>query len=95
LEDMQKLVGGYVEALPGKHRAMLYVNEEGKLHHLPPNPLANRLVRDWAIGMFPDDFIVGNVLVLGSCDKDGNETSCPAAAAEDVRRIYSQMAEEN
>lgn len=51
-------VGGWLEAVRtvGIEGAVMWVNEEGKLNGLPPNPLATRLAfgpydtRDWVVG---------------------------------------------
>lgn len=37
LEDMQKLVGGYIEALPLENEVSIVCNEEAKLEGLKPN----------------------------------------------------------
>jgi hypothetical protein len=58
LEEMQRLVGGYIERVQvkyhGKHRDM-WVNEEGRLLRLPVNRQASRIA---------DRFIVGNVFII-------------------------------
>lgn len=66
LATLQEVVGGYIEIAPtpGAPFVML-VNEEGKLHGLPLNVLANELAdqyRDW------NDPIVGNVVLVGPPD---------------------------
>jgi hypothetical protein len=70
LEEMQKLVGGYVELITnygvwdeqGPHPAQIYCNEDGKRLELPANPLATEYVRI----LFPhfNDLLVGTVVVL-------------------------------
>lgn len=35
LEDMQKVVGGYIETFPGPNGLIGVCNEEGKLHDMP------------------------------------------------------------
>lgn len=57
IEDMQRIVGGYIEHV-GLRAADGVVNEEGKLHELPVNALASELYDN------PQDLIVGNMLVL-------------------------------
>ncbi|EMZ3528370.1 TPA: DUF3846 domain-containing protein [Klebsiella pneumoniae] len=69
LADMQQLVGGYIEAVMLNpvivHENIRYrwlvINEEGKLLSLPVNNNATILVKS-VIG--PDDYIVGNALML-------------------------------
>jgi uncharacterized protein DUF3846 len=40
LAELQKLVGGYIEYVPGS-RPIAYCKEEGRLTNLPPNALAS------------------------------------------------------
>jgi hypothetical protein len=73
-DQINQAVGGYIEALgivvAGK-RVTLYLNEEGKLDNLPLNPIATSLTRgvvaEW-------DLIVGDVVVTGPPDGEGNDT---------------------
>ena len=53
LEEMQKLVGGYIEAVPGS-KLLAYCNEEGQLQELPFNKRASEYFHQ---------VLVGNVLV--------------------------------
>ena len=64
LEELQKIVGGYIEIihLDATNRLMV-VDEEGKLKGYSYNEKATELIHNET---FLDDFIVGNVLV---CDK--------------------------
>lgn len=67
LENFQKIVGGYIEAVPYWPDTVIIVNEEGKLKGLKPN---------FYMGAFPyGDLIVGTAIV---CGVDGEEfTDCP------------------
>jgi Domain of unknown function (DUF3846) len=59
LDELQKFVGGYIEVVypPSQHGAVMIVNEEGKLRHLPINKLATA-------SYYPNqDVIVGDVLL--------------------------------
>lgn len=50
LEELQRLVGGYIEYVPGKKNGQVVtviVNEEGKLRGLPFNPRATKIYRDF------------------------------------------------
>ena len=40
LEELQRLVGGYIERVPMSNGKSMYVNEEGKLNGLPYNEKA-------------------------------------------------------
>ena len=54
LENLQKIVGGYIETVPVGRKHVLIVNEEGKLRSLPIN---------FHMGRY--DTIVGDAIVLG------------------------------
>lgn len=78
-KDMQKAVDGYIERLPvdDKHGVTVYCNEEGRLQEQPINMTACMwLLRN---GMYPsmDYPIHGDVLVVGICDDEGNDTDIP------------------
>ena len=59
LEDMQKLVDGYIEAIPTDiyDKVFMIVNEEGKLYDLEPNLRYYR------------DIIVGNIVFVSVGNK--------------------------
>lgn len=61
LEELQNLVGGYIEIKYLKNNKILIMNEEGKLLYLNINTIASELA-------FPnnEDFIVGNVLLTSN-----------------------------
>lgn len=54
LENLQKIVGGYIETVPVGEKHVLIVNEEGKLQGLPVN---------FHMGLC--DTIVGTSILLG------------------------------
>ena len=54
LEEYQKILGGYLEAVGWDDNQILLCNERGKLKGLEPNLLV------------PGDIIVGNVIVVGT-----------------------------
>ena len=65
LKFMQEKVGGYIEILPiAPNDGMCYMvlNEEGKIHGLPVNNVASRLVSY--------DIIVGDVLLCSEGEID-------------------------
>ncbi len=49
LEELQRAVGGYIEAVPGTH-ARAYCNEEGRLLGLPLNLRASAHFRQILVG---------------------------------------------
>ena len=59
LEELQSIVGGYIECLYLKDNMTMVVNEEGKLDGLPFNNMATEIALN--SGYF--DNIVGSVLV--------------------------------
>ena len=61
LSELQEIVGGYIDILPLSKSQCMVVNEEGKVHGLPYNPLATTCA--YIAGI--KDIIVGDVLV---CD---------------------------
>lgn len=60
LEELQAIVGGYIEVLPLNEDEIMVLNEEGKILGLDLNDNATELISE--AGMW-DDFIVGDVLV--------------------------------
>lgn len=65
LEELQKIVGGYIEMhplgyLPDGSAMCMILNEEGKLLNLPVNGKATEL---WWMIYGPTDTIYGDVLV--------------------------------
>lgn len=71
LEQLQALVGGWLEGVD-LGDAFMYVNEEGKIDGLPVNASATLLFH--AVHG-PHDIIVGNVVLVGQSDENGDETS--------------------
>lgn len=66
LKQLQDYVGGYIELIflrDGSNRVMV-VNEEGKLHGLPSNPIASNVLHN--AKSLGEDFIVGDALL---CDR--------------------------
>ncbi|WP_437770661.1 DUF3846 domain-containing protein [Arthrobacter sp. KNU40] len=94
LAGMQAAVGGYIEILDlGPLVASLVVHEEGKLERKPINRRATLLF--WLL--FPSirhhDVIVGDVLIVGHPDKDGNTTDAPANVIKLLFETKSYKAE--
>jgi hypothetical protein len=69
LSTLQRCVGGNVEIVRLSDSVTMWVNEEGKVIDLPPNRIATRLFRT----VFNSyDIIVGDVVLTGGDDKEGN-----------------------
>jgi hypothetical protein len=62
LEELQHVVGGYIEAVYLRDGWIMMINEEGKLLGLPYNVLATHLARTHG-SLSADDYIVGDVVV--------------------------------
>lgn len=83
LATLQKLVGGYIERVPGgpvagtDGRWHCYIDEEGKIKQRPANARATSLMR-LAKGIFPWDHINGDLVLVGNGD-DGEPTDSPDA----------------
>jgi hypothetical protein len=82
-------VGGWIEAVAGGDAELnamwvAYVNEEGKLHGLPPNPIAEKWMRSHGVGLRFDDYIVGPVVFVGPPDEEGDDTTLRGAVEADL-----------
>ena len=63
LEELQAIVGGYIEVLSLNNKEILVCDEEGKLKDYPLNIVATEIVQSYGIS----DYIVGDVLI---CDNE-------------------------
>ena len=84
LSDMQAAVGGYIEvaltSLPG---VIAYINEEGKMQGLPLNEAATALLK------YPnDDYVVGDMLILGAPNWNGDDTDVPEGTLDAIVEIF-------
>lgn len=75
LDDLQGLVGGYLEAVTLEN-FHIYLNEEGKMQGLPPNGESSLMLEHYLPGFTAHDTLVGPVLWLASTDS-GDSASCP------------------
>jgi hypothetical protein len=80
LQDLQKAVGGYIEAISinwENRELTVYCNEEGRVHELPINMACCMWLSQ--NGMYPalETPIHGDVVVIGECDDEGNDTDVP------------------
>lgn len=62
LEELQRIVHGYIEPIHLPKNRLMIINEEGKLKGLPVNILATREVLSHGF----NDVIVGDVLICNS-----------------------------
>jgi len=77
LEDYQRAVGGWIEAVDIPYLGVtMYVNEEGLIRDLPFNRRATFLWR-FHVPQAHDARLVGDVAVVGLTDDDGENTELP------------------
>lgn len=63
LEELQELVGGYIQVINLNEEQCMVVNENGKLYHLEMNAEAS-VIAHACHAIFPTDFIVGDAVLL-------------------------------
>jgi hypothetical protein len=85
LVTLQMAVGGYIEA---KTLEGGYTNEEGKLMQLPINERATEI---W-LANFPNfpDVIVGDVVIAGATDEEGEQLGLDSDYANRLLEIFAQ-----
>ncbi|OZD38961.1 hypothetical protein CH252_30820 [Rhodococcus sp. 06-1477-1B] len=77
LEDAQRAVGGWIEAVDIPELGVtIYVNEEGLIRDLPFNRRATFLWR-FHVPQAHDARLVGDVAVVGMTDDEGENTELP------------------
>jgi len=77
---MKSVVGGYLESIHLRNMGVtMWINEEGKLLGLPFNPLGTLF---WEAEFGKTDVIVGNVVLTGYPDHEGNLTGLPKEFAD-------------
>ena len=76
LADMQRAVGGRIEAVYLHYGAVGFIDEEGKLKEKAGN-LTATIGAQSAQAIMPDDVIAGDMLVLGD-DGYGDNADVPA-----------------
>lgn len=90
LDAMQELVGGDIEALSIAADAVMYLNEVGKYAGLPVNANANKVVYLANPGLMPNDYIVGQVVLVGTLNAegtfDGDDHPVPQSVLDLCRR---------
>jgi len=71
LDGMQKAVGGMIEFIPMTDEVHAYIDEEGKLKGKETNAKATWACCRFNVGLQPGDLIVGDMILLGSLNADG------------------------
>lgn len=85
LEDLQALVGGYIEGVYGRYvdkmgnvsRWSAYCNEEGKLDGLALNNIATNLACHLGWSGCGEDVLCGPVVFIGGADENGDDIDVP------------------
>lgn len=71
LEEVQEIVGGYIEVIELNNGTTMFINEDGLLINLEYNSKATELVVKYSYNLFLDDEgIVGTVLVCNNNEID-------------------------
>src|SRR5260370_35871161 len=76
-EELDALVQGWLGCVRLPHGRLLWINEEGKQHGLPSNPLATILARS---RLQPGDYIAGPAVVMTR--REPGEEPLPAIPAQ-------------
>lgn len=88
--ELNEAVGGYIEAVPviTKHVTM-YCAEEGKLMGFPPNAHATHvwMFLGGVFNVLTGDHIVGNVVLVGGVDANGDNRDLAPWVADRIRWI--------
>lgn len=98
LPFLQKTVGGYVEkitlSLPEGGSVDMWLNDEGKLHGLPRNGLAESIATatGWS-GEEYGDWIAGPVVIAGFDAETGETVTTPRDWQMLMHTLYLQMQE--
>ena len=88
LLTLQMSVGGLIEAKTLESGYTLIMNEEGKLQGLPVNPRATEI---W-LANFPNfpDVIVGDVVIAGGTDEEGEQLGLDADYANQLLELFAK-----
>jgi hypothetical protein len=85
LEALQSAVGGWVQAIDLEENLTMWLNEEGKLIGLPHNTTAQKL---WDKAFWVgSDFVVGDVVLTGGTDEEGQTLALPLDTAQRIREL--------
>lgn len=85
-EELSAAVGGYIEVINFGDGHTAWLNEEGKLSNppLPYNRRATELCFKREVGLHDDDYIVGNLVVCGGTDDEGDNTDIDPELAKEL-----------
>ncbi|MGC5225174.1 DUF3846 domain-containing protein [Micromonospora sp. DT81.3] len=89
IADYWREVGGFVQAVPVGDRHQMILNEEGKYSGLAHNAVADAVTVIGCTGLAADDFIVGDVLLVGSSPNSENWSDVADSLVESVRKLIA------
>lgn len=90
LESIQAAVGGYIDSIGLNHNSLMYVHDEGRLVGDAPNWLATELLKSMRPSIAAP--IVGDAVVIGTLDKDGNYTGEDYPVPDDIVAFVTKKA---
>lgn len=86
LAVLQDAVDGYVQAIDLTPTMTMWCNEEGKLDGLPNNAIATAIFQE-KFGAV--DIIVGNAVITGGVDDEGETIGLTAEQVEKLEHLFS------
>lgn len=75
-EDINQFVNGWIEGVHLGDFGYMFINEEGKLINLEHNAIATHCASE-SNHLAKNDYIVGNVIIVGHSDDEGGSTDVP------------------
>lgn len=88
--QLHNAVGGYIEMVPLMGEVTIVVNEEGKIRRLPFNQVATSV---WETFYGRTDVMVGDAVLVGPADDDGEPTDVPDHVVESVTQFAAKLKE--
>lgn len=95
LNARQTLVGGHIEAVNlYEPDGTLYINEEGKLIGLRPNPRATALLWVHNKQLRGSEWLAGDAVLVGPPDNEGNDKTAPQELVDIITKTQRFHVEE-
>lgn len=83
VSQIQTSVGGYFQQVDLTESAALLMNEAGAYDEVPTiNPIANTLAQAYEVGLHEDDWILGDVVLVGLNGDGESYTDVPLPTIE-------------
>lgn len=87
LDILQTAVGGLIEAVDLSNKLTMWLNEEGKLNHLPLNRIGTKM---WEGVYGQTDVILGDVIFTGGTGSEGETLGLDEETANLIREQLAQ-----